>query len=62
MVRRLWEVYEGAEEDANDGARLVAYDRLRKMLSWLRLPLDGHSLHRRDATSVVKPTPDSRAG
>jgi hypothetical protein len=39
MVRRLWAVCERAEAEGTDGARLAAYDQLRQMLSWLRLPL-----------------------
>jgi hypothetical protein len=39
MVQRLWDVCEQAEADATDEARLAAYDQLRQMLSWLRLPL-----------------------
>lgn len=39
MVRRLWGVVEEAEEEGTDEARLRAYDQLRQMLSWLRLPL-----------------------
>jgi hypothetical protein len=41
MVQRLWEVCERAEADSTDDARLRAYDQLRQMLSWLRLPLTG---------------------
>lgn len=44
MVHRLWEPIERAEANAADGerlteARLAAYDQLRQMISWLRLPL-----------------------
>ena len=39
MVQRLWDVCEQAEGEATDEGRLAAYDRLRQMLSWLRLPL-----------------------
>jgi Family of unknown function (DUF6027) len=41
MVHRLWGPIERAEEAATDEARLAAYDQLRQMLSWLRLPLTG---------------------
>jgi hypothetical protein len=41
MVQRLWEVCERADADGNDAARLRAYDQLRQMISWLRLPLVG---------------------
>lgn len=39
MVHRLWEPIERAEAGGTDGARLQAYEQLRQMLSWLRLPL-----------------------
>ena len=39
MVHRLWTVAEKAEETGTDEARLEAYEQLRQMISWLRLPL-----------------------
>lgn len=39
MVNRLWEPIERAETEGADAARLAAYEQLRQMLSWLRLPL-----------------------
>ncbi len=39
MVHRLWAAIEEAEEKGTDAARLEAYDQLRQMISWLRLPL-----------------------
>ena len=39
MVHRLWEPVESAEKAGTDEARLAAYDQLRQMLEWLRLPL-----------------------
>jgi hypothetical protein len=39
MVHRLWAVVAEAEEDGTSEARLVAYEQLRQMISWLRLPL-----------------------
>jgi hypothetical protein len=39
MVHRLWEPIEKAEAADSDEARLQAYDKLKQMLSWLRLPL-----------------------
>jgi len=39
MVHRLWAVVEEAEGEGTDAARLQAYDQLRQMISWLRLPL-----------------------
>lgn len=40
MVERLWAPIEGAEAVGTDEARLGAYDQVRQMLGWLRLPLD----------------------
>ncbi len=39
MVHRLWEPVREAESEGTDAARLAAYDQLRQMLAWLRLPL-----------------------
>lgn len=39
MVHRLGAVVEGAEQAGSDEARLAAYEQLRQMISWLRLPL-----------------------
>ena len=39
MVHRLWAVVEKTEETGTDAARLEAYEQLRQMISWLRLPL-----------------------
>ena len=39
MVHNLWAVVEEAEETGTDTARLEAYEQLRQMISWLRLPL-----------------------
>jgi hypothetical protein len=39
MVHRLWAVVEEAEERGSNSARLDAYEQLRQMISWLRLPL-----------------------
>ena len=40
LVNRLWSVIAQAEEHDSDEARLRAYDQLRQMISWLRVPLD----------------------
>ena len=45
MVRRLWEPIERAERDGSNEARLVAYDQLRQMIQWLRLPLEDPSIY-----------------
>ena len=39
MVHRLWAPIEQAEGTGTDATRLEAYEQLRQMLSWLRLPL-----------------------
>lgn len=39
MIHRLWAVIESAEAEATDEGRLKAYEQLRQMISWLRLPL-----------------------
>jgi hypothetical protein len=39
MINRMWEQVEIADAADTDDARLVAYDALKQMLSWLRLPL-----------------------
>ena len=39
MVHRLWGAVEAAEAEGTDEARLAAYQQLRQMISWLRLPL-----------------------
>jgi hypothetical protein len=39
VIHRLWEPIERAEAAGTDEARLAAYEQLRQMLSWLRLPL-----------------------
>jgi hypothetical protein len=41
MVHRLWEPIEQAEAEGSTSARLEAYDQLRQMISWLRLPVTG---------------------
>jgi len=39
MVHRLWEPVAAAEQAGTDEARLAAYDQIRQMIEWLRLPL-----------------------
>jgi hypothetical protein len=41
MVQRMWEACARAEADGTDASRLAAYDQLRQMVSWLRLPFEG---------------------
>jgi hypothetical protein len=45
MVQRLWEPIERAEHDGSTEARLDAYDQLRQMVQWLRLPLEDPSIY-----------------
>ncbi len=45
MVRRLWEPIERAERHGSNEARLGAYDQLRQMIQWLRLPLEDPSIY-----------------
>lgn len=40
-VERLWGVVRDAEAQGNDEAKLAAFEQLRQMLSWLRVPLEG---------------------
>jgi hypothetical protein len=39
MINRMWAHVEQAESVGSDDARLAAYDALKQMLSWLRIPL-----------------------
>jgi hypothetical protein len=39
-VNRMWAAVERAESEGSDAARLAAYDQLRQMISWLRVPLE----------------------
>jgi hypothetical protein len=39
MVHRLWAPIEEAERADTDEARLAAYQQLRALISWLRIPL-----------------------
>ena len=39
-VERMAQIAAGAEAEGSDEARLQAFDTLRQMLSWLRVPLD----------------------
>ncbi len=40
VVERMWQTIEEAEAADTDESRLQAYDVLRQMVSWLRVPLD----------------------
>ena len=39
VVERMWQTIEEAEAADTDESRLEAYDVLRQMVSWLRVPL-----------------------
>ncbi len=39
MVHRLWAPVEEAEREGSSEARLAAYEQLRQMITWLRIPL-----------------------
>ena len=40
MVKKMSDILEQAEQDDTSHARLEAYQSLRKIVSWLRVPLD----------------------
>jgi hypothetical protein len=40
VINRMWGYCEEAEAIGTDVARLAAYQKLRDVVSWLRLPLD----------------------
>jgi hypothetical protein len=48
MIHRLWEPIADAEQADSDQARLAAYDQLKKMISWLKVPLDDPSVYELD--------------
>lgn len=39
MINRMWEQVELAEANGSDTAKLEAFEALKQMLAWLRLPL-----------------------
>lgn len=43
MVHRLADVCDQAQATGTDAARLAAYEQLRQMIEWLRLPLTGEA-------------------
>lgn len=45
MVHQLWEPIEQAEGADTDEARLAAYEELRALVSWLRVPLVDDSVY-----------------
>lgn len=57
MVKRLWEPIVVAEHEGSDAARLIAYEELRKLISWLGVPLregGGYPPHPGDERSESK--------
>lgn len=44
-VHRLWAPIARAEEAGTDAARLAAYDELRQLVSWLKVPLDDETVY-----------------
>lgn len=45
MLHKLWEPIEQAEAADTDEARLVAYNQVRQLLSWLMYPLSDDSVY-----------------
>ena len=45
MVERLHAITATAEEAGTDDARLAAYEQLRQLLGWLKLPLDNPEIY-----------------
>jgi hypothetical protein len=45
MINRLAAVCDTAESEGTDTARLAAYDQLRQMIGWLRIPLADDSAY-----------------
>jgi hypothetical protein len=45
VVDRMWAVCAEAEAAGTDAARLEAYESLRGLISWLRVPLDDPSVY-----------------
>lgn len=45
MVERLNEITATAEQAGTDEARLAAYEQLRQLLAWLKLPLDNPEVY-----------------
>ncbi|MGI8806896.1 MAG: DUF6027 family protein [Acidimicrobiales bacterium] len=43
VINRMWDACAEAEEAGTDEARLAAYARLRDMVAWMRLPLEGEA-------------------
>jgi Family of unknown function (DUF6027) len=40
VINRMWDYCEEAEAAGTDAARLAAYEKLREIVAWLRLPLE----------------------
>jgi hypothetical protein len=62
MVHRLWEPIAAAERCGTDDARLAAYDQLRQMVDWLRLPLVDAAGYRDADEPTAEPSTWTAAG
>ncbi len=40
MVRKISDIFEDAESDGTDEARLEAYNSVKAIMSWMKVPLD----------------------
>ena len=40
MVNKMTQIFEDAESDGTDAAKSEAYESIRAIVSWLRVPLD----------------------
>ena len=43
LVERLWGVVSAADQDGTDAAKVAAFETLRQMIGWLRVPLQDDS-------------------
>ena len=43
LVNRMWDACREADDAGTDEARVAAYGRLREMVAWMRLPLEGEA-------------------
>ena len=63
MVERLWSIVAAAESGGTPQARLRAFDQLRGILSWLRVPIetDEDAMSRARSLAVPDGPPDMSA-
>lgn len=62
MVHRLWEPLAEAERIGTDEARLAAFDKVKGMLSWLKVPLDDPSVYDLPARRPSEPATEPSGG